>query len=689
MDKLIKSIRFYNLSFFNSTAIDALNNLSHTLYQAKESKQVMKTIIEPLAMCKAAGFFNQTNCIKQWAIGALVVACMLVGKPQKANAQVSPPRSISEAESIINDRKLKVSGGVSATQIFYGASGIESRRDPYTYFLSGNLTFSMFSVSVPLTFSYTNQEFSFSHQLPSVSFNQYGIQPTYKWLKFYAGYNTMTLSPYTMSGHLFLGGGIEAKPPGRFSATALYGRFQKATMPDSTGQGGAFQRMGYGVKVGIHFNPRPNKHRPKVALRSKYTRDGEPRAELKTPTNSPKEPTKTASFSDNTDLLELIVFGAKDQVNSLPNLEDSTGLFPEENVVLSARINKTLFKKFSVDAEIATSAITADVRTNTKDENRQTVFLVTDGFFTRKTNTAYYNAYKGQLNYNHSSFTIGVGYERVDPEYRTHGAYFFNNDFENLTLNFSTQLWQGKFSVSGSLGSQRNNLNDQNLSTLRRASGSVNVNMIPHPKLNVSLSYSNFQSFTRVQNQFEVINQLTPFDNLRDSLNFTQIAQNANVSINYQVVNHPEHRQFWNANANVQVASGEGGNNSLGTVFYNASTSYNFNWSKIGFTTVLSLNYSQNEAEAALARTVGPTLTLSKTLLKKKLRLSLAASLNNSYLAENLTGSIINFRLNGGYTLLKKHRINLNVLTLRRNATDTNRDAFAEFTGTLGYSYSF
>ncbi|WP_299461301.1 hypothetical protein [uncultured Microscilla sp.] len=609
----------------------------------------------------------------------------------QATAQLSPPRSISEAKSIIDERKLKVSGGVSATQIFYGASGTDERRDPYTYFLSGNLTFSMFSVSVPLTFSYTNQEFSFSHQLPSVSFNQYGIQPTYKWMKFYIGYNTLTLSPYTMSGHLFLGGGIEAKPPGRVSATALYGRFRKATMPDNTGEGGAFERMGYGVKLGIHFKPRPNKYRRKVTFKSKYTRDGELRAQAKTPQKKPKEPTKSAPFSDNTDLLELIVFGAKDRPGSLPQLDDSTGLFPEENVVLSARVNKTLWKKFSVEAEVATSAITADARIEEKDGNRQTVFLVTDGIFTRRANTAYYNAYKGQVNYNQQSFTVGIGYERVDPDYRTHGTYFFNNDFENITLNFSTQMWQGKFSINGSVGSQRNNLNEQNMSTLRRASASVNVNAILHPKLNLSLAYSNFQSITRVRNQFDIVNQLTPFDNLRDSLDFTQISQNANISINYQTINLPAHRQFWNANANVQVASGEGGNttNNAGTVFYNASTSYNFNWNKIGFTTVLALNYSQNEVETTLARIVGPTITLAKTLLKKRLKVSLAASLNNSYLDSNLTGSIINLRLNGGYTLLKNHRFNLNILTLRRNATDTSRDTFAEFTATLGYNYSF
>jgi len=632
--------------------------------------------------------------------GLLIMLVLLVMGSVTTFAQTSPPRTIEEAKSILEDRKLRVSGGVSASQIFYGASGIESRRDPYTYFLTGNITFSMFSLSLPLTFSYTNQEFSFSQELPSISFNQFGIQPTWKWIKLYAGYNTLTLSPYTMNGHLFLGGGFEVKPPGRLSATALYGRFRKAVMPDSAGQNGSFERFGYGAKIGIHLKSRPNKHRPKRSLQSKYTRDGELREPQQTPsvgnssTVTSNENNSQAPFSENTDLLELTVFGAKDRTGSLPLLPDSLGLTPEENVALSARLNKIFLKNFSLDVEVATSAITSDIRETERDGNEQTVFLATDGFFTRKTNTSYYNAYKGQLNYNHPSFTIGVGYERVDPEYRTHGAYFFNNDFENMTLNFSTQMWQGKFSVNGSLGTQRNNLNDQNLSTLRRASGSINVNVIPYPKLNLSLAYSNFQSFTRIQTQFDILNQLTAFDNFRDSLSFTQISQNANASLNYQVFNSANHRQFWNLNGNVQIASNDNSGNGTsdvagGTVFYNASTSYNFSWNKLGLSTVIAFNYSQNEAENVLARTIGPTLTMTQTFFKKKLRASFSASLNNSYLGENLTSSIVNLRLNAGYTLMKKHRLTANILTLRRNATDTSQMAFSEFTGTLGYSYSF
>lgn len=591
-------------------------------------------------------------------------------------AQTTAPRTASEARQMIADRKLRINGGISATQTLYGTTGIAARRSPHTYFVNGHLTFSIFSLSVPLSFSYTNQEFSFSHQLPSISFNQYGIQPTWKWLKFYAGYNTLTLSPYTMNGHLFLGGGIEATPPGHISLTALYGRFRKASPPDHAGQNGAFRRMGYGIKTSIHFAPRPPKHPAKKSPESIYTKDGELKPAL------PAPPPATA-FSDQTDLVELIVFGAKDQSGSLPALPDTArSLRPEENLALSARLNKTFLKKFSVNLEVATSALTADTRIARNNG------LARD-FFAHNTKAAYYNACRGQLSYSHQTYTLGLGYERVDPEYRTHGAYYFNNDFENITFDFSAQLWQGKLSVSGSAGSQRNNLNDQRLGTLRRASGAVNIQAVPHPRLNLTFAYSSFQSFTRIRNQFDAINQLTPFDNLRDSLNFTQIAQNASAGINYQVVNHPAHRQFWSLNTNVQSASNQDGNANAGTIFYNVGTSYNLHWNKPGLTTSFAFNYSQNEGGAASGRTIGPTLSLGKTLLKKTLRILLSASLNNSYLANQLASNIVNLRLSGNYTLQKKHRLSLNILVLKRYTTDASKTAFTEFTGTLGYNYSF
>src|SRR5690349_18511951 len=88
-------------------------------------------------------------------------------------------------ESIGKEKPLSINGGVSLNQVFYGASGIESRRDPYSYFASGNINFSLYGWSVPVSFSFSNQNSSF--QQP---FNQYSIHPTYKCVTGHLGYNS-------------------------------------------------------------------------------------------------------------------------------------------------------------------------------------------------------------------------------------------------------------------------------------------------------------------------------------------------------------------------------------------------------------------------------------------------------------------------------------------------------------------
>lgn len=113
-----------------------------------------------------------------------------------------------------------------------------------------------------------------------------------------------------------------------------------------------------------------------------------------------------------------------------------------------------------------------------------------------------------------------MGYERIDLEYRTLGAYYFNNDLENITVNTTTALFQGKVSLGLNVGLQKNNLDKEKISSMQRMVGSANIGYAASERLNLNASYSNFQTFTNIRPQFEQQNQLTPYQNL-DTLNFT------------------------------------------------------------------------------------------------------------------------------------------------------------------------
>lgn len=545
-----------------------------------------------------------------------------------------------DLESIGKKDPLKVTGGVSLSQIFYTANGIENRRNPYSYFASGNINFSLYGWNVPLSFSFSNR--SVSYQQP---FNQYSIHPTYKWITAHIGYTSMSFSPYTVGGHIFQGAGIDLTPTAKFKFSALYGRFLKAVEPDSmsTAITPAFKRMGYGFKT---------------------------------------------SYGDGKDFVEAILFHAADQVNSISYVPEELNILPQENMVMSIAGGKSIFKRVLARAEYATTAITRDIRA--EGSSSSSLISKSPGF-TPRTSSAYYHALKSSLAYQGDSYTVGLGYERIDPQYRTLGAYFFNNDLENITVNGATALFHGKVNISANVGTQRDNLDNSKISTMRRAVGSASITYAPSQRLNLTTSYSNFQTFTNIRSQFVNINQLTPYDNL-DTLKFTQISQNASVAAMYVLQSDKKRRQNINLNLTVQDAADKQATvaQNSGVRFYNTNAAYSLSLVPINTTFSASFNLSINDGAGMNSKTLGPTIAANRSFFDKKLRATASFSKNETYNNGSHLSSVHNGRLMGSMTIKKKHNINLSTVVVNRsNKIEGGAKSFTEYTATLGYSYSF
>jgi len=556
---------------------------------------------------------------------------------------VSTAIQAQQLDAIGNRKPLTITGGVSLNQIVYAVDGIESRRDPYSLFTSGNINFDLYGWNVPLSFAYSNQQASF--QQP---FNQYSIHPTYKWVTGHIGFTSMNFSPYTLGGHLFLGAGVEARP-GKWNVSAMYGRLFKAVEPDTLSESSvvpSFKRMGYGIKAG---------------------------------------------YADGNDQLHLIIFGAKDQLNSISYVPEEDNILPEENLVVSLIGSKQFLKSFVFNAEYAISGITRDTRSTEVDIDNNRFFANVGGLYTPRLSSAYYNAIKSGLSYQGNGFSVGVGYERIDPGYETLGAYFFNNDLVNYTVNAAAALFSGKVNISGNFGLQEDNLDGQKISTLKRNVGAITIGFAASEKLNLSTSYSNFTSFTNIRSQFVDINQLTPFDNL-DTLNFTQISQNATFNGNYIIESAESRRQNLNMNLSFQDASDQQGGveQNSGNQFYMVNSSYSLSFVPQNLTISTSFNYNENRSLNSNTRTLGPTLAVSKNMLDRKLRTTLSSSWNQSFNNGISTGRVLNIRANGGYSVKQKHNLNLSLAVVNRaTGTENSSQEFLEFTGSLGYSYSF
>lgn len=536
------------------------------------------------------------------------------------------------------EKWLRYNGGVAANAVYY--DGTANRQD-LTYYLTGNLNFNIAGLySIPLSFTYSNQNFDFPSPF---NFNRLSMHPSYKWATAHLGDVSMTFSPYTLSGHQFTGAGFDIAPEGNFKLSGMYGRFLRATEHNIEEPRAltTYKRMGYGLKASYDFN--------------------------------------FAEFG-------VILFKAKDEENSLLNpIPIELGLTPKDNAVLSFESTFKMFDKAQLHIEYAISGVTENTQlTDAREKSGILSFLLKENI-----STQYYNALNISLDYPAGTGTLGVGYERIDPDYKTLGAYYFNNDFENITVNASQTIFDNKLNISVNAGIQQDNLNKAKTSEQQRIVSAVNLNYTASERLGLTGSFSNFQSFTNIRDQFDYINQVGDFDNI-DTLNYRQVTKSANFGVNYILKKTETKQHSTNLNLVYQnsVNQQEGETIENGeNAFYNGTAAYTLGYPERAMQISLAANTSFNTVgEEDTNLTLGPTLAVSKQFFDKQLRTNFSSSYNTSFTNGEQQNNVYNFRLGGNYVWLQKHNFSLNFLTLFRNSDlNSNRD----ITLTFGYSYAF
>lgn len=530
------------------------------------------------------------------------------------------------------------SGSLSANGVYYEGT---ANRQSFTYFLNGNLNFNIAETyNIPLSFAYTNQNFDFSSPF---KLNRLSISPSYKWITAHIGDVAMNFSPYTLSGHQFTGVGIDLAPSGPFKVSAMYGRFLRAVEydADEPNQQTSYLRRGFGLKSSYAFK----------------------------------------KFN-----LGLIFFKGYDDDNSIQEpFPAELGLTPKDNTVVSVQTDFQVKEKINVRMEYAVSGITEDIRLNEPRSNKG--FL--SPFLKENITTNYTKALNASIDYSVGNGTLGGAYERVDPNYRTFGAYYFNNDLENIALNASQTIFDNKLNIGVNAGLQRDNLDDSKASSMKRLVSAINLNYTPTEKMGVNGSFSNFQSYTNIRDQFDYINQVGELDNV-DTLNYRQISKNASLGINYLVKQTETRNDRVNINVVYQDSNEDQDGTKVensGTQFYNGSASYVLGYPERSLTITLAANTSYTKTgETDEGLTLGPTLGVAKQFFDKKLRTNYSASYNTSFANGEQQNQFYNLRLGGNYAWKQGHNFTLNILSLFRNTVQTST---TDFTTTFGYTYTF
>jgi len=535
------------------------------------------------------------------------------------------------------DKFFKINGGVSANSICNFENG-SSAYEPFNYFINGNLSINIASlVDLPFSFALTNSGSNMTY--PTLP-NRFSLHPSYKWISAHVGDVSMNFSPYTLSGHQFTGVGIDFSPPGCLKGSIMYGRLQRKVEYDTIQKQipAAYKRMGYGAKL-------------------RYDKK---------------------DFYIGSSYLHTY-----DDLNSLKWKPDSLGILPQKNTAANWEFGIKPLKNFQLSAEYALSMLTRDVRAAERKEN------LFDLLFGLKTSTSNYDAYKFNAGYQFLKSVIGVGYERVSSGYKTLGAYYSNSDFENFTTNFSTILFKDKVNFSTNIGLEHNDLENSNDRKTSRLVGSLNITYNPIKSINITGSYSNFQTHSNAKSQFDYINQTSPTENL-DTLNFEQVSQNGTFSVMYQLEQSEKRTQSFNANVNYQIASDKQGgvvlpNNSNSLA--NASIAYAVQFIPQSININTTFNITQNQTGQTQTTMVGPTISVSTKLLKKVMTIGFSSAYNVSESDGVICSSVFNGRFNVGYLLLKKHNFILSGLYHKVNTIFQPSKYSININTT--YSYSF
>lgn len=561
------------------------------------------------------------------------LSCLLIVLSFSAQLRAQDFTNIKDA------KPFSYSGSIEARGMFYGASGIANRRAPFTYLLSGSPTINIYNIQIPLSFSISESDKSFSQP-----FNQYGASPTYKWITLHAGYRNVSFSPYTLGGHTMLGAGFELNP-GKLRVGFMYGRLNRATTIDTTSQAlvpFSFSRKGYAAKLG---------------------------------------------YGSANNFFEFSYLSAKDDDNSKPsNLPTAFDLVsPAKNNVLGYSFKFTFFKKLFIESNGAISLYTNDINSPISIDSIKNDFVQkAKGLFNLNATSEYYTAFSGGIGYREKNYGVKINYKRIEPDFKTMGAYFFNSDLENWTINPNASLFKGKVRINGSIGFQHDNLKNQKRAENKRIIASANAGVEFTKALGLDLIYTNFSD-----------NQTPQTALFADLLRIVQTTQTIGITPRYFLVK-PEATHVIMVSANFSSLKdfnnffgAQAASRDINTNQYFAN--YNITFPKKGMSLFANLNNTKLDGQNLESSFTGATLGGNKSFFKQKMQSGLSVTLTKSNTSTGSDSFITNANGNVAYNVSKQQRLTFNLFLTNNKSKAVNlfQPNFTETRAELSYQFNF
>ncbi len=535
----------------------------------------------------------------------------------------------------LKDQKpVVISGSINANLQTYATNRERPFRDPFLWTLSGNPTLSLYGVTLPFSFvvSAKNEEFR-------QPFNQFGLSPYYKWAKLHLGFRSLSFSRYSLNGHVFNGVGAEATP-GNWRFGVMYGRLLEPIPEDPSSVipiQPTYLRKGYSVKLG---------------------------------------------YGTYSNYLDLILFKGWDVPGSIERPTDSLLVKPQENIVFALKTRQRFFNRLTWDADVGLSGLTGNLFAGGSAREDIPLDGIISSLFKVNYSTQFLKAINTSLALRLNFMNISLKYEHIDPEYNTMGAYFFNNDVENITVAPSWSMIKRKLRVSGSLGWQRNNLFDNRVNQTNRRIGSLRVNFIPTSKVAVTGSYTNYQIN---QQRRDLIRR-----DVIDSLELEQFSNNLSLTATYSFGDEKRKytllASYSHQSVNQEMKSEALGNNDSRSI--SPSVTFRFKDKDSGWGFRANVSYNDFSNSSVSSERIGFNGSADKQF-NEKLNISGTTSFFNTKLDGADGGLTTRVMLRSNYRMFENHNFSLSASLVNRNSSNERLESFSEFVGNFNYTFTF